>query len=51
MGFDAAYLRQRAKNLRQLAKAARDTPSAMTLTALAQDFEDEARRLEGDGAS
>ena len=48
MKFDAAYLRERAKNLRLLAEAARNEPKANYLIELADDFEEEARRREGD---
>ena len=45
--MDAAYLRERAQHLRQLADAARDRPSMKYLIQLAEDFEEEARKLDG----
>lgn len=51
MGFDAAYLRDRARNLRRLAEAARNEPRLRYLIDLAEDFEEEARRREQEGAS
>ena len=46
MAIDAGYLRQRAKQLRKLADAAR-APGNKMMTQLAEDFEKEARRIEG----
>lgn len=44
--MDAAYLRERAQHLRKLADAARDRPSMKYLVQLAEDFEEEARKLD-----
>ena len=44
--MDAAYLRERAQHLRTLADAARDRPSMKYLIQLAEDFEEEARKLD-----
>ena len=44
--MDAAYLRERAKHLRHLAAAARNSPSVQYLVQLAEDFEEEARKLD-----
>ena len=46
MEMDAAYLRERAQHLRQLGDAARDRPSMKYLIHLAEDFEEEARKLD-----
>ena len=44
--MDAAYLRERAQHLRKLADAARDRPKMKYLIQLAEDFEEEARKLD-----
>ena len=46
MDLNAAYLRERAQHLRQLAEAARDRPTMKYLIQLAEDFEEEALKLD-----
>jgi hypothetical protein len=46
MALNVPYLRERAKHLRKLAQAARDEPNMKYLIRLAEDFEQEARKLE-----
>ena len=45
---DPKRLRQRAVDCRNLAKSARTTGGAATLEKMAEEFEDEARRVEGE---
>ena len=46
MSQDAPYFRDRAEHCRALAKATFDKESARLIQLLAEDFEEEARRLE-----
>ena len=45
MRQDAAYFRDRAKHCRELAKTASDRSTIKYLLQMAEDFEEEARRL------
>ncbi len=45
MAYDAAFLHERARHCRELAKGARDAASIKHLNQMSDDFEEEARRL------